>query len=261
MTRALCHHCGLPITTSPVLSARRLSGEAGPAFCCYGCALAWRIVGEQDGGGVPASLLARFGLAGILAMNVMMVSILLYSDALAGLGPQAIHGFRWVLLLLSVPVLLLLGGPPLLGAVRELGRRLPGTDSLVALGAFAGFGVSAVNVIRGQGHIYFDTATMLLVLTTLGRLLEASAKAHASRNLRALLSLAPARACLLKGDQRRTCQWNPCAPGIACGYAPERACRPMAKCRPVIPMSRKPRSPASLSPARWVRAIAFSEAA
>ncbi len=119
-----------------------------------------------------------------------------------GLGPQAVHGFRWVLLVLSVPVMLLLGGPPLLGAVRELGRRLPGTDSLVALGAFAGFGVSAANVLRGRGHIYFDTATMLLVLTTLGRLLEASAKARALAEP-ARIALSRARARMLAQGRRR----------------------------------------------------------
>jgi len=193
MPRALCHHCGLPITSA------RPGPE--PAFCCYGCALAWRIVGDQEGGGAPASLLARFGVAGVLAMNVMIVSILLYTDALAGLGASVVHVFRGVALVLSVPVMVILGLPYLVSAARELRRALPSTDSLVALGAFTGFGVSAAHVLRGHGHLYFDTATMLLVLVTLGRLLEASAKVEASRNLKALLTLSPPRARVLRGDE------------------------------------------------------------
>jgi heavy metal translocating P-type ATPase len=194
MARTLCHHCGLPTAAAPRADEDRV-------FCCYGCYLAWRIVGEQEGAGQPASLLARLGVAGILAMNVMMLSILLYSDALAGLGPQAMQAFRWILLLLSTPVLLILGLPHLVGAARELRRGLPSTDSLVALGAFTGFGVSAAHVWQGRGHIYFDTATMLLVLVTLGRLLEASAKVEASRHLKSLLTLTPPRACLLRGEE------------------------------------------------------------
>ena len=177
-----------------------LPGDA-PAFCCYGCYLAWRIVGEQGQAGAPASLLARLGVAGVLAMNVMMISLLLYSDAFAGLGAQVVQAFRWGLLALSTPVLLILGVPYLLGALRELRRGLPSMDSLIAVGSFAGFGVSAAHVIAGRGHIYFDTATMLLVLVTLGKLLEASAKAEASRSLRALLELTPPLARRVVGEE------------------------------------------------------------
>jgi len=194
MTRALCHHCGLPI------GSPRRSAPDGRAFCCYGCYLARQIVGEQGEAGPAASILARLGVAGVLAMNVMMISLLLYSDALAGIGSQAIHAFRWALLGLSAPVLAILGVPFLLGATRELKQALPSIDSLIAVGALAGFGVSAAHVIQGRGPVYFDTATMLLVLVTLGKLLEASAKVEASKNVKALLQLAPPVARLLSAE-------------------------------------------------------------
>jgi hypothetical protein len=61
--RAFCHHCGLP--------CRGAVGD-GPVFCCSGCYLAWRIVGDQEEGGIPAAILVRLGIAGVLAMNVMI---------------------------------------------------------------------------------------------------------------------------------------------------------------------------------------------
>jgi heavy metal translocating P-type ATPase len=188
VARAFCHHCGLP--------CRGTAGE-GPVFCCSGCYLAWRIVGDQEEAGIPAAILVRLGIAGALAMNVMMVSLVLYSDAITSIGGQAIHVFRWVLLALSAPVLLILAPPYLVGAARELRQGRPNVDSLIAIGALAGFGVSAVHVVQGRGHIYFDTATMLLVLVTVGKLLEASAKTRAARDLKDLLQLAPPQARLL----------------------------------------------------------------
>jgi Cu2+-exporting ATPase len=97
-----------------------------------------------------------------------------------------------MLLALSAPVLLILGPPYLVGAGREVRQGRPSVDSLIAVGALAGFGVSAVHVIQGRGHVYFDTATMLLVLVTLGKLLEASAKMRVMRP--EVLQLGPAGA-------------------------------------------------------------------
>ncbi len=196
MTRALCHHCGLPV------GALNYRGQEHP-FCCYGCYLAWRIVGEQGQAGPFSGILARLGIAGVLAMNVMMVSLLLYSDSLAGIGSEAIRVFRWVLLGLSLPVLAMLSPPFLRGAVRDLRQGQPRMDTLIAVGALASFGVSAAHVIENRGYIYFDTAAMLLVLVTVGRLLEASARVEASRALQELVQLKPPMARLIGqgGDQ------------------------------------------------------------
>jgi heavy metal translocating P-type ATPase len=70
-------------------------------------------------------------------------------------------------------------------------------DGLIALGALASFGVSAMNVVQGGGHIYFDTAAMLLLLVTVGKLIEASARVDASRALEDLVQLRPSIARLV----------------------------------------------------------------
>jgi P-type E1-E2 ATPase len=54
--------------------------------------------------------------------------------------------------------------------------------------------VSAANTVRGEGHVYFDTATMLPALVTFGKLIEATAKTRAGRLVRGLETLLPATA-------------------------------------------------------------------
>ncbi|MFQ6133613.1 MAG: heavy metal translocating P-type ATPase [Armatimonadota bacterium] len=202
-----CEHCGL------LLGARRCSPDGRREFCCYGCYLVHRIVGPQGERGVASAVLTRLGVGALLAMNVMMVSLLLYSDALADIGPEARAAFRWALLGLSTPVLVILGVPFAAGALGELRRGSVSTDSLIALGVFSAFGVSATNVIRGHGHIYFDTAAMLLVLLTLGRLLEATAKTRSARVVRGLLELAAPQARVLTADGEQQVRPEEVSPG------------------------------------------------
>jgi heavy metal translocating P-type ATPase len=197
VTRRRCDHCGLPLGPGACFPSE------DRAYCCRGCALVARLVGARGQEGLAAWVLVRFGVGGFLALNIMMISLLLYYGELRDLGEYAVPLFRWGLLGLSVPALLILGPPFLSGALRGLRRGRADMDTLIALGAGSAFGVSAVHVWRGAGPIYFDTATMLLLLVTLGRLLEASAKNATSRLVHGLLDLQPAQARRLgpEGEQ------------------------------------------------------------
>ena len=189
-----CVQCGFPI-------------RAGAwRFCCYGCALIHRIRGAGGEAALPAPVLARLALAVFLSMNVMMLSMVLYAgDPLAG-GPAppdpfaaGMAGlFRHVLLLLSLPVVLLLGWPIAEGAWRRVRSRGAGVDALIVLGALAAFGLSAFATLSGRGAVYYETACMTLVLVTLGRYLEARARSNAAARMGALLSAGPETACILR---------------------------------------------------------------
>ena len=180
MTRVPCAHCGLP-----VIAARE---PAGPAFCCYGCRIVSRIVGEHDQQGPRAWSILRLGIGALLAMNVMMIAMLLYAGSVE---PHAVPYFRWAMLALAAPAMAVLGYPFVAGAAAEWARGQPSTDALIAVGSLAAFIVSAVNTIRGAGHVYFDTATMLLALVTFGRIVEAAARTRTGRLIRGLETLLP----------------------------------------------------------------------
>ena len=184
-----CVHCGLP-----VVAAR----DAGTAdlFCCYGCRLASRIIGGRDGGGAHAWKMLRLGIGALLSMNVMMVALLLYTGEVE---PQAVPVFRWIMFAVSTPAMLILGYPLVLGSFRDLAQRRLSLDILIAGGSFAAFLISAFNTVRGRGYVYFDTATMLPLLVTFGRLIEATAKTRTGELLRGLETLLPSKALRIEG--------------------------------------------------------------
>lgn len=190
-----CAHCLLPVGR---LSQRRsVNGEA-LTFCCYGCCIAYQVrhgVGEEH---EAAWLLVRLGVGAFLAMNIMLFSLLLYSGSLgpddAGLR-QAVH----VLLgLLATPVLVILGEPFLRGAWQAARDGRAGADALVSLGAVGAYGYSVYAVTTGAEAVYFDTVTMVLVIFTLGRYLEALGRARALRSLAPLLAAEDAEATVVE---------------------------------------------------------------
>ena len=99
--------------------------------------------------------------------------------------------FRYLVLLFSLPVLLFLGLPLFDHAWNGLRRGVLSTDWLLASGVAAAFAFSFLSVFRGRGPIYFEVGCVILVLTTLGRWLEATGKRKASAALDALTRLLP----------------------------------------------------------------------
>lgn len=189
-----CVYCGLP------MGAGGFEPQPGRCYCCYGCYLVEGIVTGTDEAVVATRVLLRLGAGGFLAMTVMMVSLVLYTDAPAAMSAATTRALHWILLLFSAPAVAIMGVPFLRSAGHELRHGRLNTDALIAMGAFSAFGVSAYHTFRGAGHLYYDTAAMLLVLVTAGKLLEASAKSNTARLVRGLLALGPRTARRLAGD-------------------------------------------------------------
>jgi Cu2+-exporting ATPase len=193
----VCAHCGLPLGRRPVVVS--VAGVPG-RFCCYGCVLAQQVTRARGEGGAAAALVVRLGLGVFFAVNVMMVSMPTYAPvvygAAVGDGPLFVV-LRVLALLLAAPVLILLG-VPLARTVRG-----PDTNALILLGTLAAYGLSVVNTIEGRPAVYFDTAAMLLVLVTLGRYLEASARTAAGAAVAATLAPGPAFATRFRADGGR----------------------------------------------------------
>jgi heavy metal translocating P-type ATPase len=170
-----------------------------PVYCCLGCRLAAEITRERGQQGALHWTMARLGLAIFLSINVMMFTMALWTNELydaraAGSGPLAASLadlFRYLCLLLSLPVLMLLGGPLWENAVR-LGRRdAAAADLLILLGVVASYIYSAISVVRGAGHVYFEVGCAVLVMVTLGRWLEAHGKLKTTQALDGLEKLLP----------------------------------------------------------------------
>ena len=201
--RRTCVHCGLPLAAN------------AEAFCCTGCFVANHLLGRDRAGESGADrLLARLVVGAFLAMGVMVFSLALYGLPAAGESETAL-ALRGILrlgaLALSTPVLVLLGGP-LLDAVVAL-RRWASADALVLVGASAAFGASAWSTLNDGADVWFETATMILVLVTLGRWLDVRARERASVRLERLARERVPRASRLDGASEQSVAPERLAPG------------------------------------------------
>lgn len=78
-------------------------------------------------------------------------------------------------------------------------KLVPNMDTLVTLGAAASFLYSLAVAISGSGgHLFFESAAMIVTLVTLGKWLEDRSKARTGKEVEKLLSLAPDTVTLLK---------------------------------------------------------------
>lgn len=189
MSAPRCSHCGIPIRTDRDANGAREE----PAFCCTGCCVAHHLGGAVEERRTDGWL-ARLCLSAFLSMGVMCFAQFHYGrswyDEIVRPGErdaaEALDGiFRLASLAFSLPVLVLIGAP-LARAVVEM-RRWLSSDSLVLLGVAAAWLVSVWNTLFASGHVYYETATIVLVLVGLGRWLETRARERARGALEALL--------------------------------------------------------------------------
>jgi len=106
----------------------------------------------------------------------------------------------YALLLLSTPVQFWAGWGFYQATWSGLRNRTASMDTLIAIGTSAAFGYSLISVFFG-GHMYFDTAAVIITLILLGRFLEAKAKAHTSDAIKKLLGLQAKTARVKRGSK------------------------------------------------------------
>ncbi len=95
----------------------------------------------------------------------------------------------------------------------QLVKATPTMDSLVALGATAAVGQSVWALLSGQSGLYFESAAMIVTLVTLGKWLEARAKAKTMGVLSSLVKLLPTNARVRRKEQEMTVSLNQIALG------------------------------------------------
>ena len=110
-----------------------------------------------------------------------------------GLVPDAIGESRWLnwlMFALSTPVQFFVGWQYYDGAYKALRNRSANMDVLIAMGSSAAYFYS-LPVLFGwiDGHLYFETAAVIITLIVLGKFLEARAKGRTSEAIKKLLGL------------------------------------------------------------------------
>ena len=192
----LCRHCLL--TIGPRAMRRTVNGE-NCAFCCYGCCIAFQVRSGKSEEWEAAWLLIRLGVGGFLSMNIMLFSLLLYAGAFTGVDARLLPWVHLLLWIFATPALVILGGPFLRETWLDGVQGRLRSSALIVVGVGAAYIYSAFAVIERGTHVYFDTATMVLMLFTVGRYLEAAGRARAARDLEPLLAAESAYATVVNG--------------------------------------------------------------
>ncbi|HNO32381.1 MAG TPA: cation-translocating P-type ATPase, partial [Anaerolineales bacterium] len=101
-------------------------------------------------------------------------------------------------------VLILLGLPILRAGFASLLRGQPNIHTLIMIGTFSAYALSVRNFMLGHGGLYFDTATMLIFLVSIGRWLEMQAHKSSNKAVARLLEQIPNEATVVAGDGDKT---------------------------------------------------------
>jgi Cu+-exporting ATPase len=117
-----------------------------------------------------------------------------------------LFGRHWMLpaawqFVLAAPVQFWLGARFYRAGWKALRAGSGNMDLLVALGTSAAFGLSLVLWARGDPHLYFESAAVVITLVIFGKWLEARAKKRTLAALDALRALWPQTARLLRDGQ------------------------------------------------------------
>jgi Cu+-exporting ATPase len=154
----------------------------------------------------------RFYASAALTAPILafMVSEMLPAKPLQGLlGAGAV----WIQFLLATPVVLWGGYPFFERGYRSLVNKSLNMFTLIALGTGAAYAYSVAATLfpgwfpdsfrdphTGAIAVYFEPAAVIVTLVLLGQVLELRARSETGSALRALLSLAPSTARLVRGD-------------------------------------------------------------
>jgi Cu2+-exporting ATPase len=160
-----------------------------------------------------AQALRRLAVAGLGAMQVMMIAVALYAGDYKGMESTLELFLRWVSMLIAAPVLIYSARPFYQGTWRDLKMRRLGMDVPVTLAITSAFIASAYATIFQAGEVYFDSVTMFTFFLLTGRYLEMSARHRAGQAAEEMVKLIPAMATRLINNTEEVVPVSDLRPG------------------------------------------------
>ncbi|MCA3635970.1 MAG: cadmium-translocating P-type ATPase [Methylobacterium sp.] len=117
-------------------------------------------------------LLRALGVAGFAMMNIMLLSVSVWSGNETGLSREARDFFHWISALIALPTAAYSGRPFFDSAIRSLKARAVNMDVPISLGILLALGISVWETLQSGEHAYFDGAVMLIFFLLIGRVLD-----------------------------------------------------------------------------------------
>jgi Cu2+-exporting ATPase len=166
------------------------------------------------------AMLARIGVAGAIAGNVMMFATAIYSGWFGHMAHADERYLRWMSLVLTTPAVLFPGRVFFRGAWAALRMRTLHMDVPIALALAIGYARGAVNTVTDRGPIYFDGVAMLIFLLLVGRFLQQRAQRSAADAAEFLHALSPAHARVIEDGRERVLPAAALLPGMRLSLRP-----------------------------------------
>ena len=191
------------------LTMKRASIEASPDVMPDALVRAVRAIGyeahELDAGTLSATttdkagrdLLMRLAVAGFAAMNVMLLSVSVWSGAADATRDM----FHWISALITMPVIVFSGQPFYRNAWAALRHGRLNMDVPITLAILLAVITSLWETSLSGAHAYFDAALALTFFLLAGRYLDYRTRAIARSAAEELAALEVPRAFLLKDGQ------------------------------------------------------------
>jgi Cu2+-exporting ATPase len=196
-------------TARASLAAKRVSivydpdragaGDVIDALQAAGFAAAAIEAGKQNRDDARQNyLLRRVAVAGFAAMNIMLISIAVWSGEASDMDPALASAFRWVSALIALPTVAYAGQPFFRSALGALkGRRL-NMDVPISLAILLATGMSLYQTLQGGQQVYFDAAVSLLFFLLVGRFLDETLRVRARGEAQNLVSLQSGMATVIE---------------------------------------------------------------
>ena len=129
---------------------------------------------EADETEQASFLLRCLGVAAFAAMNIMMLSVPVWSGNVSDMIPEQRDFFHWLSALIALPAAAYSGQPFFRSALRALRARTTNMDVPISIGIVLALAMSVAETINHAEHAYFDAALMLLAFLLAGRYLDQS---------------------------------------------------------------------------------------
>lgn len=172
---------------------------------------------DHTGDAAGRDLLLRTGIAGFAAMNVMLLSISVWSGADAATR-DLLH---WVSALIALPAIAYAGRPFFVSAFAALSSFRMNMDVPISLAVILSAVHSVFETASSAAHAYFDAGIMLLFFLLVGRYLEHRSR-QSARSAAAELLLMTGRTArrVMPDGSRKTMAIDKLLPGMAIEIAP-----------------------------------------
>lgn len=145
-------------------------------------------------------LLTSLAVAAFAAMNVMLLSVAIWSGNVTDITPETRDFFHAISAVIALPAIAVAGRPFFANALRGLRGGGMTMDIPISVGVILATGYSLFNTMTHAREAYFDSALMLLFFLLIGRVLDEVMRRKTSGEAELLATLRADTAVRMEAD-------------------------------------------------------------